>query len=427
MTISTHFKRENEALLLLARATDLLANCTDYEATLEFIASLLVSSLSTWCAIDLVTEERKIERVTVAHRDPAKAEIARLMHLKYPAKPTATRGVYKVIETAQSILIPHTPESMWAKRADSPEHLKMILELGSTSYMCIPLIARGKVVGSIMLLSDERTYDSVDLHTGERLARCIAMAVDNVSMFRRMRTTQNQLIQSEKMAALGVISAGIAHEVNNPLTIIKGQLKCFENNLDKTKNPAAGEFKAFADKINKNIDRIAKIVRHVKDFSRQSDGEFAIVEVQNLIESSLTLFEQQFFLHEILVEEDFSETALHVYGDFTRLEQVLVNIFGNAKDAIKAANKGGGRISIRAGVEEDKIRISIADNGIGIVAGLQDRVFEPFFTTKEVGRGTGLGLSISHGIIQEHRGTIEFFSQENEGTRVEITLPKVEA
>src|SRR5437868_6951055 len=92
-TNTSHFKRENEILLLLARATDLLANCTDYEATLECIASLLVSSFSTWCAIDLVNDEGKIERVTVAHRDPAKADLARQMHMKFPARPSAKRGV----------------------------------------------------------------------------------------------------------------------------------------------------------------------------------------------------------------------------------------------------------------------------------------------------------------------------------------------
>lgn len=416
----------DEALQLLARATDLLAKCTDYEATLECVADLLVSSLATWCGIDLVTDDGKIERVAVTHRDPAKAELTRKMLLKYPAKPTARRGVYRVIETGESIMISEAPESLWARRADDPEHLRMILELGSTSYMCVPLKARGKVVGSVMLYSGERTYDALDLDTAEQLARCIAMAVDNVHMFRKMQATQAQLIQSAKLAGLGVISAGIAHEINNPLTIIKGQLKCFELFLAKNKNSAHTEFQQYSEKINKSIARIVKIVNHVKDFSRQSEGEYLPLDLRSLVESSLVLFEQQFYLNEIKVHKMFPELPLLVRGDFNRLEQVLVNIFANAKDAIRArSGAGGGNIHITLDTYEDQARIRISDDGIGICATQKERVFEPFFTTKVVGQGTGLGLSISHGILKDHQGRIELSSEENQGTQVLIHLPQL--
>lgn len=414
----------DESLQLLARATDLLAKCTDYEATIECIADLLVSSLASWCVIDLVTDEGKIERVAVTHRDSTKADLTRTMLLKYPAKPTAKRGVYKAIATGESILIPETPESSWALRADDPEHLRMIMELGSTSYMCVPLKARGKVVGSIMLLSGERTYDEVDLNTAEQLARCIAMAVDNVHMFRKMQSTQEQLIQSAKLAALGVISAGIAHEINNPLTIIKGYLKCFDLILEKEANTARADFKVYSEKINKSIDRIVKIVRHVKDFSRQSQESFAPLTLQELVESSLVLFEQQFYLSEINVHKIFPEKPLQVMGDFNRLEQVLVNVFANAKDAIKArTDQAGGNIHINLEDSGSHARITISDDGVGVCRSVLERVFEPFYTTKEVGQGTGLGLSISHGIMKDHKGSIQFKSEQNKGTQVVIEFP----
>jgi C4-dicarboxylate-specific signal transduction histidine kinase len=413
-----------EALHLLARATDLIAKCTDYEATLECIADLLVSSLASWCVIDLVTDDGKIERVAVKHRNPAKVELTQRMFQNHPAKPTATRGVYKVIATGKSILIPEMTEADWARRADSDEHLRMIMELGSTSYMCVPLKARNRVVGSIMLFSNERTFQAQELETTEQLARCIAMAVDNVHMFRKMQSTQEQLIHSAKLAALGVISAGIAHEVNNPLTIIKGLLKNFEISLAKKDNPALEDFKTVYEKANRSIGRIVKIVQHVKDFSRQSDAKFESLELQNLIESSLTLFEQQFYLCDITVIKNFPAEPLMVLGDFNRLEQVLVNIFANAKDAIKAKTDGcGGHIGIHLDSVNGKCRISITDNGIGFNSTLKERVFEPFFTTKDVGLGTGLGLSISHGIIKEHRGHITIHSIENMGAEVLIELP----
>jgi two-component system NtrC family sensor kinase len=300
----------------------------------------------------------------------------------------------------------------------------MILELGSTTYMVVPLIARGRVVGSIMLLSDERTYDEVDLDTAEKLARCIALAVDNVYMFRKMQSAQDQLVHSAKLAALGVILAGIAHEVNNPLAIIRGQLKCFEMDLTKAKNPALGLFKSYVEKIHRNIDRIVKIAQHSKDFSRQSAQQFSKVEIPELVDSSLTLFEQQFHLNEISIHKNFLEKDLAILGDFNRLEQVLINIFSNAQDAIQAHPRvGGGNIHITVDSIEDDCRISISDDGIGLSSTFKDRVFEPFFTTKDVGHGTGLGLSISHGIIKDHNGKIEFTSAHEKGTKIIIRLP----
>jgi C4-dicarboxylate-specific signal transduction histidine kinase len=287
-----------------------------------------------------------------------------------------------------------------------------------------------------MLLSAERTYDEIDLATAEQLARCIAMAVDNVHMFRKMQSSQAQLVQAAKLAALGVIAAGIAHEINNPLTIIKGQLKCFEMFLEKneshSKDPGqdqfSGQFKeqfrSCAEKMNKNIERIVKIVGHVKDFSRQSERKFSTLELQGLIESSLTLFEQQFYLNGIEIHKNFPDKALLVTGDFSRLEQVLVNILGNAKDAIKARlRKPGGSIAIHLEASKGTARIAISDDGIGINPALKECVFEPFFTTKDVGQGTGLGLSISHGIIKDHHGSIEFISEQDKGTTVAIQLP----
>jgi C4-dicarboxylate-specific signal transduction histidine kinase len=414
----------DEALHLLARATDLLANCTDYEATLEFIANLLVSSLANWCVIDLVNDDGKIDRVAVTHRDAAKATMARKIRSHYPAKPSATRGVYRVIETQQSILIPHTPESMWALRADNEEHLRLIMELGSTSYMCVPLLARGRVVGSIMLFSEERTYREQDLNTAERLAKCIALAVDNVHMFRKMQSTQAQLVQSAKLAALGVISAGIAHEVNNPLAIMRGSLQHFEILAERQGTVSYEQVKTYSEKVFRSIDRIVKIVTHVKDFSRQSAHKFAPVGVRHLIETSLNLFGQQFQHTNIAIHKEFPPDDLRVHGDFTRLEQVIVNILTNAKDAIESKAHGdGGNIWIRLSSPENRIRVEIEDDGEGMSEEFVDRVFEPFFTTKEVGKGTGLGLAISHGIIKDHHGIVQASSTLGRGTRIEFELP----
>ena len=423
----------SERLRLMARAADLLANGTDYEKTLDFVASLLVSSLATWCTIDLVNENGKIERVGVAHRDQTKSSLMNLMHHRYPASPTAKGGVYRVIETREPIIRPVITRDDWARRADDPQHLDMIMELGSSSYMCVPLIARGRVVGACVLCSGERVYGEEELETALELARLIAMAVDNVSMYRRMSSTlaelertHHQLVQSSKLAALGVISAGIAHEINNPLTVIRCYLAHLESLFAKGKPPTKWEFSYFADKMNASIDRIVRIVNNVKEFSRRSDRLWSTFDVRAALEASLGLLDERLRFHRIRIERDLSETELTVEGDQNRLEQVFVNVLTNAKDAIVARHHVGGRLFVSARLAKGRVRVCISDDGAGMKKEDRVRVFEPFFTTKEAGRGTGLGMSISLGIVQDHRGTIEIDSIEGRGTAVTIELPQFE-
>ncbi|MCM2280488.1 MAG: ATP-binding protein [Bdellovibrionaceae bacterium] len=420
-----------DSVLLLAHATELMATATDYEATLECIARLLVSRLASWCTIDLITDEGKIERVAVAHRDPAKIELANQIMKRYPADPKAKRGVYAVIESGESIFIPEVPESVWIARADDAEHLRLIMALGSSSYMCVPLKARGRAVGAIMLLSGERTFTEDDLRTAEELARCIAMAVDNVHMFRKMKATveelkatQDQLIHSEKLAGLGVLAAGIAHEVNNPLAIIAGHFEIIKGLLAKQEGSLQGQLNQSLTKVDKSIDRIAKIVRNVNDFSRQAKREFAKLELKSVVHSSLNLVDRPLSLSQIEVQTSLPKQPVYVLGELPCLEQVLINVFMNAIDAIKEKpGVKGGRLRVHLRRLRGHARLTIADNGAGIDPVVKSRVFEPFFTTKDVGVGTGLGLSISHGIIKDHGGTIDLVPREGNGAKIIIHLP----
>ncbi|MEK7358042.1 MAG: GAF domain-containing protein, partial [Bdellovibrionota bacterium] len=349
-----------ERLQLLARAADLLANGTDYEKTLDFVASLLVSSLAIWCTIDLVNDAGKIERVSVAHRDLKKAQSAEEIRRRYPASPKAKCGVYRVIETKLPVLKPVLTKEDWAKRADDPHHLELIMALGSSSYMCLPLIAQGRVVGAVILMSNERVYTEDDLETAQELARLIAMAVDNVRMFRKMRATlgeleqtNHQLIQSSKMAVLGVISAGIAHEINNPLTVIRYYLAHIESLFAKGMPPSRWEFYSFAEKMNRSIDRIVKIVNNVKEFSRESERRYEHLDLRSVLALATGLLDESFVLKRIRVEKWWPEKEIPVIGDAKRLEQVLVNVLSNAKDAIVARHQIGGVVTVQVSMTND--------------------------------------------------------------------------
>lgn len=420
-----------ESIQLLANASDLLASGKNYDATLDAIAKLLVSSLASWCTIDLVQDEGRIERVAAAHRNPAKNHLIQEVLKKYPPSPTAGRGVYKVIKTAKSILIPELTETDWKKRAESAEHLRLIIDLGSTSYMCVPLIVMGRVVGSIMLLSSERVYDERDLFTTESVAHKIAMAVDNVSMFRKMQATieelqatQKQLIQSAKMSALGTVCAGIAHEVNNPLTVVRLNLENIENSLD-AHDIHDQAIRNCIEKANRNVERIVQIVTNVQQFSRKSDLAQTEVDIAALIDSSLTLFEEQFRVQQIKVEKHFPAEPVFINADPSSLQQVFVNVISNARDAIIAKGEfGEGKIKIVFAQDNSSLHIEFFDNGVGLSNFVKERAFEPFFTTKDAGKGTGLGLSISHSIMARHKGEISFEPAEGDGARVHIRLPK---
>jgi len=252
-------RRKDEALRLLASASDLLDKCTDYEATIEMTANLLVSSLASWCAIDLVTEDAKIERVIVVHHDPSKADAAKQILLHHPADPTANRGVYRVIETGQSFL---TPNATWNHRADNSEHLRLLTELGSSSYMCVPLKARGRVVGSIVLLSGERTYDERDLRTAEELARYIAMAVDNVRMFRKMQ---------EAIKARDEFLAILSHELRTPLNVIQGWV-----DILKSENLGEAGFRQAIDILDRNSRLQSHLINDLLDVSRIISGKLTM-------------------------------------------------------------------------------------------------------------------------------------------------------
>lgn len=310
-------KREKETSRLLADASNLLEKCTDYEATIEMIANLLVSSLASWCAIDLVLEDSSIKRVMVVHHDPLKTDLTRQILLHHPANPTATRGVYRVIETGQSILIPN---ATWDSRADCSEHLRLIMELGSTSYMCVPLKARGRVIGAIMLLSGERVYDEKDLHTAEELARYIAMAVDNVHMFRKMEEAIK--VRDEFLAVL-------SHELRTPLNVIQGWIEIL-----KSENLGESDFRQAIDVLDRNSQLQARMINDLLDVSRIISGklgmELGSVDLGKVLSSaaeSILLSAQQ---KKITLQLRMETEPRIISGDFSHLQRMVLNLLCNA-------------------------------------------------------------------------------------------------
>jgi len=227
---------------------------------------------------------------------------------------------------------------------------------------------------------------------------------------------EEQLQISEKMASIGLLAAGVAHEVNTPLTGISSFTQMLLDGADP------GDPKTvLLEKIEKQTFRAAKIVNGLLNLSRPGagDNERAPVDVNAVITDVFSLLEHQFGVGKIKVRRDLSPEAVVVPGSEHQLQQVFLNLFLNARDAMPR----GGWLSVATRIDGDSVVAEVSDTGSGIPSEHLARIYDPFFTTKSIGRGTGLGLSITYGIVHEHQGTIRCDSAIGQGTRFTLTLP----
>ncbi len=224
-----------------------------------------------------------------------------------------------------------------------------------------------------------------------------------------------QLAQSEKLASVGHLAAGVAHEINNPLTNASLNVQMVQKILEK-RSDSDEKLKTKVEAISRNIERASTIARELLQFSRNEDEDISKVDIHDLIDRALDTLSYR--LTKIKVVKQLNSTPC-VMGNFGKLQQVFINTLNNAIEAIRDS----GEIHVHTMENSEMVTITISDNGIGIPPKKLDNLFDPFFTTKEVGEGTGLGLFICYGIIKQHDGTINIKSQVGEGSHVQLKLP----
>ena len=245
---------------------------------------------------------------------------------------------------------------------------------------------------------------------------------------RELKEAQAQLVQSAKMASLGQLVAGVAHEINNPLAfvinhqatvgrVLQELTPGIEPHLDEAGVSRWGKARKRLGEMHEGLERIKDLVLKLRTFSRLDEGETKFVKIEESIESVLTLLHHR-LKDRIAVKRDYGDVKV-VCCYPGPLNQVLMNIVANAIDAIE----GEGEITIATGTADLMFFISVADTGKGMPEAVRERIFEPFYTTKPVGEGTGLGLSISYGVIRKHQGRIEVSSEEGKGTELTIRIP----
>ena len=237
-----------------------------------------------------------------------------------------------------------------------------------------------------------------------------------------------QLVQASKMVSIGTMASGIAHELNQPLSIIKMGSNLLAKMIEIGEDIDKNELKTLSQEISTQVDRASGIINHMKSFSRPSPGMRSTVNINDPIKDVFRVLGQQLKVHGIEVDLDLGKDLL-VLADHNRLEQVIMNLVSNAVDAMDEKEQKLGRkgwkksLKIRSFMNNGYVVVTVSDTGIGIPEEIMDKIFEPFFTTKEPGKGTGLGMCISYGIVRDYQGTIEVESMVGEGTTIKLIFP----
>jgi two-component system, NtrC family, sensor kinase len=247
--------------------------------------------------------------------------------------------------------------------------------------------------------------------SGEHIGRLLLF--DDVTQRERL---EEQMTQTEKLTSLGLLAAGVAHEVNTPLAVISNYIQMLGKQM-----PDGDPKQAIIEKIVKQTFRASEIVNNLLNFSRTSATEVVDIDVNRVVEETLSLVAHPLKTSQIQVVRQLGETLPAVRGSANKLQQVFLNLFLNARDAMP----GGGMLEVRTTAHNGSVEVEIVDTGAGIAREHIHRIFDPFFTTKASGRGTGLGLSVSYGIIKEHSGKIDVRSTVGKGTSFHLELPAV--
>ena len=303
------------------------------------------------------------------------------------------------------------------------------------AQLAVPLQSRTDVIGALQFVDTQAgRFTESDVKLAEALAATAVNAIENARLhqdlqeqFQQLKETQARLVQSEKMAAIGQLIAGIAHELNNPLASIVLYAQLMEaRGVDE-------KLHSDLEQIVAQSRRASNVVHGLLNFVRQRPSGRAPTQINELLQSTLALLEYELRTHNVTVETDFSTTIPVTMADGHQLQQVFINLINNAFQAISNSGQGGRitiitRHSVSRIVEPDSaqsILVVIQDDGPGIPQESASRIFEPFFTTKAEGKGTGLGLAVCHNIVTDHQGSIWMESKPGGGTTFFIELPVV--
>ncbi len=415
----TRRKQTELDLKFLAEASAELAGLTDYQSTLDRIARLAVPRFADWCAVDMLEEGGAVlKRVAVAHVDPAKVHLAHELHQRFPPDPRSATGPWGVVRSGRSELVPEiTPDMLEARGGADPAFLAIVRTLGLTSYIGVPLSARGKTLGVLIFISAEsrRRYTPDDLVLAEDLGRRAGVAVDNARLM---------LAMQESDRAKDVFLATLAHELRNPLAPIWNGLS-----IIKRARGDASRIEQIGGIIERQVGQLTRLVDDLLDVSRISTGKIELKkEPTNLVtilgsavETSRPHIEAAH--HKLSIS--FPDEPTDLVADPARMAQVFANLLNNAAKYTRR----GGHIEVVVQAEPQELVVKVRDNGTGIAREMLGKVFGLFtqvtHPTERRQGGLGIGLSLVDGLVRLHGGRVEAHSAGlDQGSEFIVYLPR---
>ena len=417
--------RHNRELAALNTIASALSRSLDLDevlpATLETIMSLLEMHGGAVCLLDGEREQLMVR----AQRGFSATNAQMLDRLRWPVG----QGVIgRVAESGDSILLENvTDVEPWASLVAAEAGATGEVGETSLSLLCVPLPAKDRVLGVLAVLRPNLPgFATPDQSLLAAIGQQIGISVENARLYTELRQfaeelerSQAQLVQAEKLTAMGRLTASIAHELNNPLQAVQNCL-----HLTLTRSLAEEKQHHYLTLAQEEVDRLIDIVSRMLDFYRPSRGQRSPTDVNDLIENVLALTTKRLQRSNVTVHRQLARNLplIHVVAD--QIKQVFLNIVINAIEAM--SQQGELIITTRlengkSGQEGGWLRVSFADNGVGLSPEELEHIFEPFYTTKS--RGTGLGLSVSYGIVQRHGGHIDVKSVSGKGTLFSVRLP----
>src|SRR3569833_3054218 len=413
----TRRKRTEQDLRFLAQASAEISGLIDYQSTLDKLAYLAVPAFADWCTVDLLEGDGALKRVSVAHVDQGKAQLAHELHRRYPPDPHAPGGTWNILRTGRAELVSEITGEMLEQSIQDPEYLATIKQLGLRSYIGAPLTAHGKTLGVVTFIGAEsgRIYGAEDLSLAEDLARRDAIAIEIANLYRALQ-------QSDQ--AKDVFLATLAHELRNPLAPIMNALGIIS--LAPDDKPRVEQSTRL---MERQVSQLARLVDDLMDISRISTGKIELKKqmtsladaLNSAIETSRPHIETG--QHKLLVR--LFPTAAMVFADPVRLAQIFTNLLNNAA---KYTNPGG-QINVALESLPEEFVVRIQDSGIGIPENMLGNVFTIFTQARHPLErsqgGLGIGLSLVKGLVDLHGGFVEAFSEGvGRGSEFVVHLPK---
>jgi PAS domain S-box-containing protein len=411
---TTSLKRAEELTRMLADAGRVLGASLDYTTTLAELSHVVVPRLADWYAVDLLTEDGRLERVSVHHPDPARVALAHRLFERYPPRRDAPHGTWHVIATGQPEWMAEIPDSLLEQSAEDAEHLAILRSLKLRSYILVPLVARDAVIGVLSLVYAEsgRRYRETDLDVATDLARRAAAAVDNARLFAQLQVEHRR--KDEFLATL-------AHELRNPLAPIRSGLAVLSS------APDAAITARVHGIMERQLAQMVRLIDDLLDLSRVTRGAIELrrerVSAAAVVAAALETSRPALDAAGLEVHVDVPEAPVWLDADATRVAQILTNLLGNASKFTPR----GGRVEVRAGsAQGGTAEIEVVDTGVGIEPERLQHVFEMFVRGPESASqgGLGIGLTLGRHLAELHGGTLHAESAGlSRGSRFVLRLP----